>query len=49
MKVYYRLKFSEVECCRLPPAERVPSRRSTSFRVPPFSGGCVSLARPGAS
>jgi hypothetical protein len=24
MKVYYRLKCSEVECCRLPPAERVP-------------------------
>jgi hypothetical protein len=48
MKVYYRLKCSEVEVAD-PPAERVPSRRSTSFRLPPFSGGSVSLARPGAS
>ena len=45
MKLYYRLKCSEVECCRLPPAERVPSRRSTSFKLPPFSGGNFNCAR----
>jgi hypothetical protein len=36
IKVHYRLKRSEVECCRLPPAEQVPEPTVRKLKLPRF-------------